>query len=63
MHTCLQVPSKDTQQSGNLVQENGFVLPVDWSIKTKVRIMSPNSFSWSAVLKTCEEACSITGFV
>ncbi|KAK6642000.1 hypothetical protein RUM44_013723 [Polyplax serrata] len=45
------------------IQKDGLTIPIDWSIKSKLRIMSPRSFSWSGTLKTCEEACSITGFV
>ncbi|KAJ4436741.1 hypothetical protein ANN_16873 [Periplaneta americana] len=38
-------------------------IPIDWSLKTKVRFMSPNPFAWSQKLRTCEEASGITGFV
>lgn len=43
---------------------NGFdYFPVDWSLKTKMRIMSPKPFSWNGKLKTSEEASGTTGFV
>ncbi|EEB20198.1 conserved hypothetical protein [Pediculus humanus corporis] len=45
------------------IQKDGLAMPIDWSLKNKLRIMSPKSFSCSASLKTCEEACSITGFI
>jgi len=38
-------------------------VPIDWSLKTKVRFMSPKPFAWSQKLRTCEEASGITGFV
>ncbi|CAG9096103.1 unnamed protein product [Plutella xylostella] len=38
-------------------------LPVDWAIKTKLRLMSPKPFAWSQQLKASEEASGITGFV
>ncbi|XP_043267310.1 protein downstream neighbor of son homolog [Venturia canescens] len=37
--------------------------PVDWSLKTKMRIMSPKPFSWNGKPKTSEEASGTTGFV
>ncbi|KAG6452901.1 hypothetical protein O3G_MSEX007855 [Manduca sexta] len=38
-------------------------LPIDWAIKTKVRLMSPKPFAWTSKLKASEEASGITGFV
>jgi hypothetical protein len=38
-------------------------IPVDWSLKTKVRFISSKPFAWSQKLRTCEEASGITGFV
>ncbi|XP_071455380.1 protein downstream neighbor of son homolog [Hetaerina americana] len=38
-------------------------VPVDWSLKTKIRLISPNPFPWSSNLRTCEEASGITGYV
>ncbi|XP_026329618.1 protein downstream neighbor of son homolog [Hyposmocoma kahamanoa] len=38
-------------------------LPIDWALKTKVRLMSPKPFAWTAKLKASEEASGITGFV
>ncbi|XP_050542308.1 protein downstream neighbor of son homolog [Daktulosphaira vitifoliae] len=38
-------------------------LPIDWTLRTKVRFLSPNSFPWSQKIKTCEEASATTGFV
>ncbi|XP_050432346.1 protein downstream neighbor of son homolog [Adelges cooleyi] len=38
-------------------------LPLDWTLRTKVRFLSPNSFPWSQKIKTCEEASATTGFV
>lgn len=38
-------------------------LPVDWTLRTKVRFLSPNPFPWSQKIKTCEEASATTGLV
>lgn len=38
-------------------------IPIDWSLKTKARFISPKPFAWSQKLRTCEEASGITGFV
>lgn len=38
-------------------------IPIDWTLKTKVRIMSPKPFPWNSKLKTSEEASGTTGFV
>ncbi|XP_015378906.1 PREDICTED: protein downstream neighbor of son homolog [Diuraphis noxia] len=38
-------------------------LPIDWTLRTKVRFLSPNPFPWSQKIKTCEEASATTGFV
>ncbi|CAL7943848.1 unnamed protein product [Xylocopa violacea] len=38
-------------------------LPVDWTLKTKMRFMSPKPFPWNCKLKTSEEASGTTGFV
>lgn len=38
-------------------------LPLDWTLKTKMRIMSPKPFAWNGTLKTSEEASGTTGFV
>lgn len=36
-------------------------LPIDWTLRTKVRFLSPNPFPWSQKIKTCEEASATTG--
>nr|XP_031830573.1 protein downstream neighbor of son homolog [Nomia melanderi]XP_031830574.1 protein downstream neighbor of son homolog [Nomia melanderi] len=38
-------------------------VPIDWTLKTKMRFMSPKSFPWNSKLKTSEEASGTTGFV
>jgi len=38
-------------------------LPIDWTLRTKVRFLSPNPFPWSQKIKTCEEASATTGQV
>ncbi|KAK7794067.1 hypothetical protein R5R35_001321 [Gryllus longicercus] len=42
--------------------ENNYI-PVDWSLKSKIRLMSEKPFPWDLLLKACEEASGITGFV
>jgi len=38
-------------------------IPIDWTLKTKMRLMSPKPFPWNCKLKTSEEASGTTGFV
>lgn len=38
-------------------------IPMDWTLKTKMRFMSPKPFPWNCKLKTSEEASGTTGFV
>ncbi|XP_033230989.1 protein downstream neighbor of son homolog [Belonocnema kinseyi] len=38
-------------------------IPMDWTLHTKLRLMSENAFDWNVKLKTSEEASSTTGFV
>ncbi|XP_047505135.1 protein downstream neighbor of son homolog [Pieris napi] len=38
-------------------------LPIDWALKTKLRLMSAKPFPWTNKLKASEEASGITGFV
>ncbi|KAL1459890.1 hypothetical protein WDU94_011840 [Cyamophila willieti] len=38
-------------------------VPIDWTLRSKMRFMSRKPFPWNQKLKTCEEASGITGFV
>ncbi|KAI5709039.1 hypothetical protein M8J76_008766 [Diaphorina citri] len=38
-------------------------VPLDWTLRSKMRFMSRKPFPWNQKLKTCEEASGITGFV
>lgn len=38
-------------------------IPIDWTLKTKMRFMSSKPFPWNCKLKTSEEASGTTGFV
>ncbi|XP_044258415.1 protein downstream neighbor of son homolog [Tribolium madens] len=38
-------------------------IPIDWTLKTKIRLWSEQQFSWSQKLKISEEASGTTGFV
>ncbi|CAH0748019.1 unnamed protein product [Diatraea saccharalis] len=38
-------------------------LPIDWALKSRLRLMSPKPFAWTSKLKASEEASGITGFV
>lgn len=37
--------------------------PIDWALKTKLRLMSMKPFSWKGKLKASEEASGTTGYV
>ncbi|KAJ9598294.1 hypothetical protein L9F63_011034, partial [Diploptera punctata] len=38
-------------------------IPIDWTLKKKIRLISPKPYERSQKLRTCEEASGITGFV
>ncbi|KAF2898864.1 hypothetical protein ILUMI_07322 [Ignelater luminosus] len=38
-------------------------IPIDWALKSKVRLMSSKAFAWNQKLKVSEEASGITAFV
>lgn len=38
-------------------------VPLDWTLKTKMRLMSTKPFCWNGKLKTSEQASGTTGFV
>lgn len=38
-------------------------IPIDWTLCTKMRLMSPKPFPWNGKLKTSEQASGTTGFV
>ena len=38
-------------------------MPIDWALKSKLRLMSPKPFAWKGKLKASEEASGTTGFV
>ncbi|CAD6215984.1 GSCOCG00004288001-RA-CDS [Cotesia congregata] len=38
-------------------------VPIDWTLNTKMRFMSPKPFAWNGKLKTSEQASGTTGFV
>ncbi|XP_014249104.1 protein downstream neighbor of son homolog [Cimex lectularius] len=60
--SCLKFePSEDTLKTDNKVTVNE--LPIDWSLRYKLRFISVRQFPWTETLKTCEEASGITGFV
>lgn len=44
-----------------LVEKKYKHLPIDWAIKTKLRLMSPKPFPWTSKLKASEEASGTTG--
>ncbi|KAJ2952577.1 hypothetical protein O0L34_g6900 [Tuta absoluta] len=46
-----------------IVEKKHKHLPIDWALKTKLRLMSPKPFAWTSKLKASEEASGITGFV
>jgi len=52
-----------SQTSDESVSKGAKHIPIDWTLKTKVRFMSPKPFPWNGKLKTSEEASGTTGFV
>jgi adenylate cyclase class IV len=38
-------------------------IPIDWTLKTKLRLMCPKPFSWKGKIKASEEASGTTAFV
>lgn len=55
---------KDKKEEVLIVKAQGKPnIPVDWSLKTKIRLFSHQRFSWSSKLKISEEASGTTGFV
>ncbi|XP_038048090.1 protein downstream neighbor of Son-like isoform X2 [Patiria miniata] len=58
-------PDEETETEGEAKLEKltSEFLPLDWSIKSRVRFTSPHPFSWSHPLKTTEEASGICSFV
>ncbi|KAK9503314.1 hypothetical protein O3M35_011913 [Rhynocoris fuscipes] len=38
-------------------------LPIDWTLRHKMRFISSTPLPWNKTLKTCEEASGVTGFV
>ncbi|GBP76393.1 Protein downstream neighbor of son homolog [Eumeta japonica] len=38
-------------------------LPIDWTLKTRLKLMSPKPFAWNRQLKASEEASGITGYL
>lgn len=38
-------------------------IPIDWTLKSKLRFLSSRPFTWNQKLKTSEESSGITAFV
>ncbi|XP_064488792.1 protein downstream neighbor of Son-like [Ornithodoros turicata] len=57
-HSDTTLSQSSTAQEGHHPQ-----LPLDWTLKTRVRFFSAKPFPWNGSLKTCEEASGTTGFV
>ncbi|CAK9823978.1 Protein downstream neighbor of son homolog [Anthophora retusa] len=53
----------DKNTSESEIIKGAKYIPIDWTLKTKMRFMSPKSFPWNCKLKTSEEASGISGFV
>lgn len=43
-------------------RKKAYQVPIDWTLRTKVRFMSPKPFPFNGTLRTCEEASGITGY-
>ena len=61
LRTLATDPKKDAVEASR--KKGAAQVPIDWTLRTKVRFMSPKPFPFSATLRTCEEASGITGFV
>ncbi|XP_026757832.2 protein downstream neighbor of son homolog [Galleria mellonella] len=59
----LQKFTADHSVHTEIVEKKYKHLPIDWALKTKMRLMSPKPFAWTSMLKASEEASGITGFV
>ncbi|XP_013181992.1 PREDICTED: protein downstream neighbor of son homolog [Papilio xuthus] len=59
----LQKYTADHTVETKIVEEKHNHLPIDWALRTKLRLMSAKPFAWTATLKASEEASGITGFV
>ncbi|XP_013139272.1 PREDICTED: protein downstream neighbor of son homolog [Papilio polytes] len=59
----LQKYTADHTVETKIVEEKHKHLPIDWALRTKLRLMSAKPFAWTAKLKASEEASGITGFV
>uniref|UniRef100_A0A8D9BZX8 Protein downstream neighbor of son homolog n=1 Tax=Cacopsylla melanoneura TaxID=428564 RepID=A0A8D9BZX8_9HEMI len=55
----VQISSQGALSQGQSYKE----VPIDWTLRYKMRFMSRKPFPWNQKLKTCEEASGITGFV
>ncbi|XP_036142477.1 protein downstream neighbor of son homolog isoform X2 [Monomorium pharaonis] len=53
-----------TSQTSDInVSKGAKYIPIDWTLKTIIKFMSPKPFPWTSKLKTSEEASGTTGFV
>lgn len=49
-------------ETGKSEEEGCETFPLDWSLKTKIRFTSSNSFNWCGTLKTVDEAKGLSKF-
>jgi hypothetical protein len=62
--TFENILNKDVDTEVVVVKAKGQTeIPVDWALKSKIRLWSVQPFSWSQKLKIGEEASGTTGFV
>jgi len=55
---------KSTNQTPDVnIPKGTSYIPMDWTLKTKMRLMSLKPFPWNSTLKTSEQASGTTGFV
>lgn len=59
---ALKINEQSTEQVHIVKAKGEPWIPVDWSLKTKIRFLSAVPFAWNQKLKISEEASGVTGF-
>ncbi|XP_028395016.1 protein downstream neighbor of Son-like [Dendronephthya gigantea] len=62
-HNLLNRNSEDSDKDNHIKRLSGRNLPVDWSLKTRVRFTSSRSFNWCSKILRKQEANGLCGFV
>ncbi|XP_022910905.2 protein downstream neighbor of son homolog [Onthophagus taurus] len=62
-NNILKLDESESSKSDVEIVRGETFLPVDWTLKTKVRFFASKPFQWSQKLRISEEASAMTGFV